>query len=159
MNSNEVQEKSKAIIDKLKNDNDYIKAKTVMFYVSKGNEVFTHDIIKEIIGKKKVVVPKMVDHSICCCKLDDFDDMNESSLGILEPINEIKCDVSEIELIIVPGIVFDREGHRIGYGGGYYDKLLKDCNCKKIGLAFDLQIVNTIPADEWDEEMDKVISD
>jgi 5-formyltetrahydrofolate cyclo-ligase len=135
-----------------------------MFYVSKGNEVHTHSIIKEELAKKKgdkkkIIVPKVHDKGILCCKLDDFDKMSFGCYEVLEPTNEIICDISGVDVIIVPGIVFDKRKHRIGYGKGYYDDLLRSTNAKKIALAYDFQIVDSIPNDEWDEKMDKVISD
>lgn len=151
--------KSKLIIDKLRQDSNFISAKTIMFYVSKGNEVHTQDLIKESIKDKRVIVPKVHDKGLLCCQLKEFDKMEFSCLGILEPIDEMTCDVSDIDLIIVPGVVFDKRGHRIGYGMGYYDSLLKNAKCPKIGLAYDFQILDKIPNDEWDIKVDKVITD
>ena len=151
--------KSNIILEKLKKDKDYIKAKTVMFYVSKGREVQTHGIIKEAMKTKKIIVPKVTDKGLICCELKDFDNMEFSCYGVMEPKDEITCDVSNIDLIIVPGIAFDKRGHRIGYGMGYYDNLLKNAKCKKIALAYDFQLIEKIPNDEWDIELDKVISD
>ncbi|MCK5140515.1 MAG: 5-formyltetrahydrofolate cyclo-ligase [Thermodesulfovibrionia bacterium] len=152
--------KSRIIIDKLKRDKDYIKAKKVMFYVSKGKEVETKEIIKEeLCDERKVIVPKVHGKGLLCCELSDLDNMEFNCYGILEPADEIKCDISSIDLIIVPGIAFDKNGHRVGYGKGYYDDLLKDAKCRKIALAYDFQIVENIPKDEWDISVDKIISD
>ena len=151
----EVISKSKVIIEKLKQDSAYKNAKTIMFYVSKDNEVFTHDLIKET--DKKIVVPKMIDNKIECCKIDNFDELELGSYDILEPKECKKCNLDEIDLIIVPGIVFDKENHRIGFGGGYYDDLLKNCKCLKIGLAYEFQIIDNFPKDEWDIKVDKVV--
>lgn len=159
LSTEEVESRSKIIIEKLKQEKDYKKAKTVMFYVSKGNEVQTHDIIKEAIKTKKIIVPKVTDKGLICCEITDFDNMKYSCLGVLEPKGEMVCDISKIDLIIVPGIAFDKRCHRIGYGKGFYDSLLKNAKCKKIGLAYNFQIVDKIPVDEWDERVDKVISD
>ena len=64
-----------------------------------------------------------------------------------------------IGLVIVPGVVFDKHNHRIGYGKGYYDDFLKEFSGKKIGLAFELQVLEDIPRDDWDIRLDKVISE
>jgi 5-formyltetrahydrofolate cyclo-ligase len=155
----EASERSRIIIEKLKKDEDYINSKIVMFYVSKNNEVHTHDLIKEALKEKKVIVPKVADRGILCCELSEFEKMDFGCYGILEPTDEILCNTDDIDLIIVPGIVFDNSGHRVGYGKGYYDNLLKKARCKKIGLAYDFQVIEKIPKDEWDEKMDKVITD
>lgn len=159
LSNEEAETKSRIIIEKLKKDKDYIKAKTIMFYVSKGKEVRTHEIIKEALKNKKIIVPKVHGKDLLCCELKDFDKMEYSCYGILEPAEEVTCNMSKIELIIVPGIAFDKRGHRIGYGKGYYDDLLKKTKCPKIGLAYDFQIIDKIPVDEWDIKVDKVISD
>jgi 5-formyltetrahydrofolate cyclo-ligase len=155
----EAERKSLIILDKLKQHPDYKNAKTVMFYVSKDKEVMTHDMIKNAIEKKKVIVPKMVDNGIVCCEVTDFDQMTFGCFGVLEPGNTMTCDLSEIDLVIVPGVAFDKEHNRIGYGKGYYDKLLKEARAKKIALAYNFQLVDSIPAEEWDIKVDEIISD
>jgi 5-formyltetrahydrofolate cyclo-ligase len=155
----EAERKSRIIIEKLKNDKDYIRAERVMFYMSRGKEVMTEDIIKDAFKSKKVIVPKVTDKGLICCEITDSTKMSYSCFGILEPDKEVTCDVSKLDLVVVPGVAFDKQNHRIGYGKGYYDSLLKHAKCRKIGLAYDFQIVEKIPADEWDEKLDKVISD
>jgi 5-formyltetrahydrofolate cyclo-ligase len=155
LSKSEAESKSKIITEKLKKEGDFVKAKAVMFYISKGNEVMTPDIIIEALKTKKVFVPKVIGKGIICCEISDLNNMKPSCYGILEPDNEITCDSSKIDLIIVPGVVFDKQCHRIGYGKGYYDRLLKNAKCKKIGLAYNFQIVEQIPADDWDEKLDK----
>lgn len=159
LGTQEAEKRSEIIIAKLLQDKDYIKSKTVMFYVSKGNEVRTQELIKQAMKTKKVIVPKVTGKGLICCELKDFENMEFSCFGILEPKEEITCDISEIDLIIVPGIVFDKSGHRIGYGNGYYDRLLKNARCKKIGLAYNFQLMDKISADAWDQRVDKVIVD
>ena len=158
LSNEEASAKSKLIIEKLKKEKDYIKSKVVMFYASKDKEVMTHDIIKEAMKTKKVIVPKVTSNGLICCQVDDFGKMNYSCFGILEPNEEISCEVSKIDIIIVPGIAFDKKGNRIGYGKGYYDTLLKKAKCPKIALAYDFQIVPTIKTDKWDVPVDKVIT-
>ncbi|MBR9699428.1 5-formyltetrahydrofolate cyclo-ligase [Candidatus Woesearchaeota archaeon] len=154
----EAKRKSSAIIKRLQEDPDFQKAKKVMFFVSYNNEVYTHDIIKETLKEKEVFVPKMK-AGIKCCILRAFDDMELSSVGILEPPVCEALDIADMDVIIVPGVVFDRKGHRIGFGKGFYDELLRGFAGKKIGLAYDFQIIDEIPKDDWDVQLDKVISD
>ena len=106
-----------------------------------------------------MIVPKVTDKGLICCELKDFNHMKYSCYNILEPDGSITCDIKDIDIIIVPGIAFDRSRHRIGYGKSYYDRLLKDAKCKKIGLAYDFQIVEKIPKDKWDISLDIVITD
>ena len=85
--------------------------------------------------------------------------MHEASYGILEPVKIIEKSPNKIDLIIVPGIGFDKRGNRLGHGKGYYDKLLRKLKTIKIGLAFELQIVDQIPTDENDVPVDLIITE
>lgn len=155
----EIIEKSKEIKEKLFLMPDFINAKTVAFYVSFDNEVFTHSMIKELLGKKRILVSKVMDNEIIFSEIINFNELKPGKFGILEPVDINKADYNEIDLIIVPGIVFDKKGHRIGYGYGMYDKLLKKIKCKKIGLAFGMQLIREIPKDEYDVAVDKIITE
>ena len=128
----ENRKKSKEIKEKLFNLKEYKNAKTVLFYVSYNGEVFTHDIVKEALKDKKVIVPisNKEDCLLNLSKLEKWDDLEISSYGILEPKKECIKEISidEIDLIIVPGVAFDIKGNRMGHGKGYYDRLLSKVN-------------------------------
>ena len=126
-------EKSKIIKEKLFSLEEYKNAKTVMFYVSFGSEVYTHEMIQEVLGKKIVIVPKIIDFEIITCEIKDFSELESGKYRILEPKdNNKEFNMREIDIIIVPGAAFDKEGNRIGYGKGYYDRLLKNTKAKRI---------------------------
>ena len=155
--------KSNKIKNKLFKIDEYKKAKNIFFYVSYDGEVFTHDAIKESFNDKIVVVPisNKEDFSLILSKIDSFEDLIVGLYGILEPkkekINEISID--EIDLIIIPGIVFDLKGNRIGHGKGFYDRLLKNTKIPSIALAFEYQIIEKIPADKYDKPVDIIITE
>jgi 5-formyltetrahydrofolate cyclo-ligase len=86
-------------------------------------------------------------------------DMARGAYGILEPVSIKKAEVSDIDLIIVPGIAFDINGGRCGFGKGYYDRLLCESKAKKIGLCYDFQLVREIETDEHDIPMDMIITE
>ena len=157
----EIAEKSEIIKDRLFKLQQYSRSKTVMFFVSFNTEVFTHDMIKESLGAKTVLVPKIVNHEIEPSMILDFDNLVQSGkFGILEPIEATKIDLKNIDLVLVPGIAFDIGGHRIGYGFGFYDKFLKKVpKAIKIGLAFDFQVVDEIPHEEHDVPVDFIITE
>lgn len=144
---------------------EFQQACTILFYVSYNNEVYTHQMIKEsLLSGKNVIVPisKKQDRSLILSKLEKWEDLEIGSYRILEPrankIKEISHD--EIELIIVPGVGFDINGHRIGHGKGYYDNLLKKSkNVFTIGLAFEFQIVKKIPIEKHDIPVNKIITE
>ena len=131
-----------------------------MFFVSFNSEVNTHEMIKNALGNKTTVVPKVEQHEIEPSVIIDFDNLMPSKLGILEPIEAMKIAYKHIDLVLVPGIAFDMEGHRIGYGYGYYDKFLKKVpKAVKIGLCFDFQVVDKVPREEHDVPVDLVVTE
>jgi len=165
ISNSEIFEKSKEIKERVYKMKAFRQASTILFYVSYDNEVYTHDMIRENLANKKNVVVPITDkekHCLIISKLKRWEDLERSTYSILEPKKDCVYEVSldEIDLILVPGVVFDESGNRIGHGIGYYDKLLK--NSKRaihIGLAFEVQIVNDIPAEEHDVKVDKIVTE
>ena len=158
LNKEEIKSKSKIIKEKLFSSKEFKKAKSVCFYVSFKSEVFTHEMIKEALKTKKVSVPIVKKDTLIISKIGSFKDLNKSNkYDNLEP-SKIK-EIKKVDLIIVPAIVFDKKRYRIGYGKGYYDRLLKKINTKTIGLTFSSQIIEKIPIDDFDIKVNKVISD
>lgn len=143
----------------------YRTAQNILFYVSYDNEVETHSMIKDSLKNgKTVLVPKtsIQKKTICVSKLLRWDDLNPGAYSILEPREDCirEVPVSSVELLIVPGVVFDVCGHRIGHGMGYYDRLLKHTiRAHSIGLAFEYQIIKAIPAEEHDEKVQMVVTE
>ena len=144
---------------------EFKKAKCVMFYVSKHYEVNTHKMIDESIAMgKKVVVPitlkeeKMLRPSEL---KDRKKELVKSHYGIHQPREKHIRPVSpeEVNVMIVPGIAFDKSGHRLGHGGGYYDMFLEKAppGIFTVGLAFDFQLVDELPRYDTDIPVDKVI--
>lgn len=165
LSKTELMEKSGKIKERIFETNEYKKAKTILFYISYDNEVYTHDIIKESIEMgKTVVVPKSVtkDSTLILSKLTNWNDLEIGAYDILEPKqNSIKeVSLESIDLIIVPGVVFDIHGNRIGHGKGYYDRLLKTSqHILGIGLAFEFQIVKKIETEVHDEKIDIIVTE
>lgn len=161
LSKEQILEKSKKIESKLCNLSQYKESKTIMFFVSFNSEVYTHDLIKSALNNKIVVIPKVMHHEIEPSLIIDFDNLIPAGkFGILEPIEVMKISHKNIDLVLVPGIAFDKEGYRIGYGFGYYDKFLKKVpKAVKIGVAFDFQIVDKIPHEEHDIPVDFIITE
>lgn len=166
MNDSELDEKSRLIESNLIDTKEFREAKTVLFYVSTRSEVRTKTLINYSIGiGKKVAVPltDMNCHSITPMEIRDFEnDLRRGSFGVLEPKKEYCKEISidDIDLIIVPGTAFDIKGSRIGYGKGFYDKLLsKVDDTFTIGLAYDFQVVENIPEESHDVRVKMIITD
>ena len=160
MNSPEIFEKSFLIQHLLMEQEEYKKAKNIYIYVNYNQEVITTDIIKKSLeAGKNVYVPKIHDDVIKFHQILSFeDDLTLGSFGILEPTNNMSDDLRD-GLLIMPGLAFDMEFHRIGYGGGFYDKYLSLPNSHiKLALAYDFQILDAIATDEFDMKVDIIIT-
>jgi 5-formyltetrahydrofolate cyclo-ligase len=155
---------SEKIINKLLKLELFNNAKTIMCYTNFKNEVITSEFIKYCLKiEKKVCLPKVNGDILIPYYINDFEkDLVKGSFGILEPISQNKkAELEDIDLVIVPGVVFDDFKNRIGFGKGFYDKFLinLDKRCFKIGLAFSFQILKSIPSTEYDIPMDLIITE
>ena len=144
---------------------EYQAAQIILFYVSYDNEVNTHMMIQACFKEgKRVVVPVSNVHetTLTLSELRSWDDLAPGAYSILEPRTESvrELPASSIDLMIIPGVVFDLEGNRIGHGMGYYDRLLKTVSqVTRFGLAFEFQIFERIPAEKHDIRMHKIITE
>ena len=137
---------------------------TVMVFTSKEKEVNTKPLIMMLFERgNPVVVPIIVkeDISLRLSYLRDFSALVPSTFGVPEPIgSEISARAEDIDTIILPMLGFDRNGRRIGYGAGYYDRFLsQNRKLHKIGIAFACQEFENLPVDENDIRMDYIITE
>lgn len=161
-----VNKTSKKIYQRLIKTKEYNNAKTIMFYVSKDNEVETRPMIENAMKNgKNISVPKTdrINHKLHPVMIKKLDtDLRLGHFGLHEPEFDIKkiVPINKINLIITPGIAFDRNGNRLGWGKGYYDIFLEGAKAiPKIGLAYDFQIVPELPRDKHDIPVDMVITE
>jgi len=147
---------------------EYAAAKTVMFYVDVRTEVRTRQSFPEALTHgKRVIVPYCVDGELELFHLENMDELSVGMYKILEPKVELRdqpgkrIDVKELDLVMVPGVAFDRNGARMGHGMGYYDKLLEHArpDAPLVALAFECQLFPEIPTQSHDIFMDKLITE
>lgn len=159
--------KSHLIAERLFELPKFKRSHTVMFYVSQGSEVNTHQMIKDALqGGRRVAVPvsRSEGRKLLPVIILDLDrELSPGSRGVLEPVlkKERILDPAEIDLVILPGVAFDIRGNRLGRGHAYYDNFLKETPPKvaKIALAFERQIVHNIPPAPHDVPVDKVVTE
>lgn len=140
------------------------KANVILFYVSVRGEVDTVEAIRQslAIWKKRVVVPKVTkDKRLELFEIKSLSELKPGAFGIFEPDVSPGREVlaEELDLAIIPGIAFDERGHRVGYGHGYYDRLLKRIFAPTIGLAYEDQLVTAIPEESHDVPVQIVITE
>jgi 5-formyltetrahydrofolate cyclo-ligase len=147
---------------------EYKKAGTVMFYVDVRDEVRTRQALPAALASgKRIVVPYCVDGELELFWLENMEELELGMYRILEPKAELrdvaskKLTPTDLDLVMVPGVAFDRNGGRTGHGKGYYDKLLQHArkDAPLIALSFECQMFEEIPAESHDIYMDKVVTE
>lgn len=153
-----------AIFNKFVNSEYYKKNKVIFIFVNFRSEVDTHKIInKALEDGKTICVPKIIskEDGMRAYRIKGFQDMEPGYYGILEPSEECEeISIKDIELMVMPGAAFDRNGGRIGYGGGFYDRFLTkvEGNVKKIALAYELQVLDSVPMETNDIRIDNIVT-
>jgi 5-formyltetrahydrofolate cyclo-ligase len=165
LSDSQIARRSKLIQENLIRSAEFIESKSIGVYLPIGSEVQTDDIIRNAIeSEKTVMLPRVIVndlHFFIVEKHDyDHDSFDVNKFGIKEP-KKTNMKIDFIDLLIVPGIVFDSHGYRIGYGYGYYDKFMAEKKfSKSIGLAYDFQVMKSpIPKFEFDKKIDILITD
>lgn len=155
-NSLNINELSEKISDKLFALPEFISAKNIFTYISFGSEINTSQILN--LKSKNIFVPKIIDNSMIMVKYDE-NHLVENKYGILEPLSNAQTLPTENDVIIVPALACDENFNRLGYGGGFYDKYLKNTNSVKIVLLPDKLFLNEIPSDIYDQKPDIIITE
>ncbi|MFA7082633.1 MAG: 5-formyltetrahydrofolate cyclo-ligase [Bacteroidales bacterium] len=151
-------ELSKLIFEKLEKEDYFINSKIVMAYWSMDDEVATREFVKKWYKEKTILLPCVEGDVLKIRVFSGMDSMIKGeAYSILEPIGEEFKDIDKIDVVVVPGIAFDKENNRLGRGRGYYDKLLKAANAIKVGVCFEFQFFERIPTEEFDVKMNYVI--
>lgn len=154
--------KSRLIQDKLLRTKVFKKAKAVMFYIRLGGEVDTAGLIKAAVSLGKIVaVPVCTKNKMMIrpCLFRDSAGFKVGPYGIHEPASKSPVSLKRLDLVIVPGLAFDKKGNRLGRGKGYYDRFLKLLKAKTVtvGLAYDFQILPSVPVQGHDVAVDSVL--
>lgn len=157
--------KSKDAAKKFLASPHYITSKNIFIYFPFQSELDTLPIIKKAIEDgKKIILPKVLGNKLNLYFVNDCaKQLEKGKYGIMEPVPS-KCkpaDISDIDLAVIPGVCFDHNFNRIGYGGGYYDKLLHllPAKIKKIAICFELQVISKVPALDHDIKADEIITE
>lgn len=135
------------------------QATTVLLYWSMADEVQTHAFVEKWYKNKVLLLPCVDGDDLRLRQYTGPECMVAGEqFGIGEPTGEEFMNLDAVELIMVPGVAFDRMGNRMGRGRGFYDRLLKSTpNAMKVGVAFDFQLLDSVPTEPHDVKMDKVI--
>jgi 5-formyltetrahydrofolate cyclo-ligase len=151
---------SAAIMDELFCEPHFREAKCVSFYMTIGSEVDTRQMIARAVAEGKEVLLPIVasDHHLELHRFESFEKMKKGRFAILEPDIGIKHP-EEPHVVVLPGVAFGLCMHRLGYGRGYYDRLLSRLPSYRIGICYDMQVLDRLPRHENDERMNMVITE
>jgi 5-formyltetrahydrofolate cyclo-ligase len=163
----DIEQKSMEIMDQVLHLNEYVRSRGIACYVSKDSEVDTRRLIRKALdGHKRVLVPvvKKGEIDLFFSEIKDLGkELAPGSFDIPEPRPEYLRPESldAVDVLFVPGIVWDKEGYRLGWGRGYFDRVLKALpeHVRSIGLSFNLQLVNRVPRDQFDLPVNTVVTE
>lgn len=155
----ELSERSEEVLSVLEITGVFQDAKTIFIYNNLDDEVHTYDFIRRWGSEKKFYLPVVVREDIVFRECTHTTGFQQSAYGIMEPIGEDFTDYRKIDLIIVPGIAFDRKMNRLGRGRGFYDRFLPNIPAPKMGICFDFQLFDNIPAGANDIRMNYIVSE
>jgi len=161
----ELQQRGRAIVDRFLAQPEFDQAGTIMMYLSIPPEVDTAAIAIRAWEEGKRVLAPLVDWEqkrMIPVEIGSLsDDVRTDRHGVRVPVDGVPIPIGDIDLVVVPGIAFDGQGNRLGRGGGYYDRFLshRDYRASSCALAFDEQVVDSVPHDDRDMRVSLLISD
>lgn len=157
-------EKDSLVAQNLLSLDEIKKADTVLCYISLDDEICTDEIVRVLLDSgKRVGAPYCVDNNgnMDFYYITDFDDLRIQSFGVREPVIEKCKKVTSFDntIIILPGLCFDPNGNRLGYGKGYYDRFLQIHSLISVGLCYNSLIVKKVPTDMYDKKADIIVTE
>jgi 5-formyltetrahydrofolate cyclo-ligase len=155
---------SQAIVSHLEALPVFQQARVIHTYVAWRNEVDTHDLIRRLLREgRRIAVPKVetATGQLQQYFIADFSELQNGAFGILEPSPDPDrlAAPSQFDLVLVPGLAFDRAGNRLGMGKGHYDRFLAEVRTPKIALAFEFQLVEKLPVEAHDQRVNMIITE
>lgn len=140
---------------------EYQKAQRVFCYHALPMEVQTGGLIREMlrVGKQVYLPVTRADRAMEAVRLRDAEAVHRAAYGIMEPDGDDAAEPETMDLILVPGMAFDRAGRRLGRGGGYFDAFLPRCRGLIVGVTFERQLLDQVPVEEHDWLMDRIITE
>lgn len=154
--------RSEAIAKRLVALPDVAEASTVMVFSSFGSEVDTAPIIERLAARgARVLLPRIMDREMHAVAYAPGDPVTTAPFGAREPRDGEPVDPREIDVVVTPGLAFDRHGNRVGYGGGFYDRFLKETrsDVPRVGLCFALQVLGEVPQGQADQPVTHIVTE
>ena len=155
------EDRSKLMCQTLLQHPKVIESNTISVFVSYSDEINTHQLIESLLSINKIVVVPYIneDDTMVMKRMYSLTDLVSKDKYGIEIVNSSNptIDKSSIDLVIVPGLAFDKEGNRLGYGKGYYDRYLSDSSINTIGVGYKEQLCDSLPSDESDVKIGEIL--
>jgi 5-formyltetrahydrofolate cyclo-ligase len=138
------------------------RARTILGFASFGAELPTDPVMRWVLSSgRRLLVPYVDGRRLSAAEVRDLEELAPGYRGIREPVERTPVDPADAAAVLVPGVAFDETGRRLGYGGGFYDAFLAGiaAGVPRIGLCFDLQVVDEVPASPNDEPVDLIVTE
>ncbi|MCH5239538.1 MAG: 5-formyltetrahydrofolate cyclo-ligase [Muribaculaceae bacterium] len=145
------------VFERLEQTAAFMMAERIMMYHSLPDELSTHDFLRKWKGRKSFYLPRVNGVDLEVLPYEESR-LELGSFHIEEPTGKDVIDPEAIELVVVPGVAYDRKGRRLGRGKGFYDRFLQHTKATKIGIGYEFQLVDEIPAEPHDVTMDMVVT-
>ena len=139
---------------------EYASAKVIAFYASKIDEVSTDNLIeKSLKDGKKILLPRIKGNNLVWAEIKNMRNLSIGEFAVREPpLRAPDVDLAEVDLMVVPLVVCDMKGNRLGYGSGFFDRVLSNFRGASVGLAFACQVVERVPTEGWDQRVGKILA-
>lgn len=146
---------------------EYARCTRLLAYMPVRNEISTADLVSDVLNSGRMLyLPRVARErrELEIVRVSDIStDLAKGTFGILEPVGALgaatQAEIEQIEIAVIPGVAFDREGYRLGYGAGYFDGFLSklSADCLTVGVCFSEQLVERLPRDPWDVPVKRVV--
>ena len=135
---------------------------SVLVFAAFGSEIATANVIRRLHSEgRRVLLPRLLDGEMSATEFRPGDELAPGAFGIGEPFGIDGAGPDEIDAVIAPGLAFDREGYRLGYGRGYFDRYMRRLrpDAARLGFGFHMQLIERVPRGPWDESLHAVVTD
>ncbi len=160
----QIQDLSTLALQQLESLSEFALARNIAAYWSMSSELNTHGFIEKWAQEKNIFLPLVDGHRMDFVRFEDRENMLENRFGIAEPRRKNDTETPIFDIMIVPALGYDKCGHRLGHGGGFYDRYFEEQTRKeslprlKIGVCLDIQVLENIPKESFDVDLDIVIT-
>lgn len=158
LSETEKRDSAQRVFSQLEQSTAFMLADNILLYHSLPDELSTHEFLAKWCSRKHFYLPRVNGVNLEILPYDESR-LSLGAFSIEEPTGNDTRSISDIELIVIPAVAYDRQGNRVGRGKGYYDRLLATCHATKIGVGYDFQLVDEIDTDPHDVAVDIIITE